>query len=247
MSTGSRTAHGRRRRRPCVRRAGRRRVARECRVDQKESAAVSPLLARERRRDRSCPGGFGVIATLLVRTPGTRSPWNPVRLTRTEILVSRPPSNSEEAAHGPRRSRGDASNGRWHRSHARQQTLSVRRDIRREIKTIALHLKVALLSRGSTGFADPRIPARPDLQALRPWSGRSRQDPGFSIAVGTTVAGGPPAQIPACTASALGSSLGCWRRISPRGRDASRGRAVAIGSRGGSCVPSPGLSAGCGA
>ena len=32
--------------------------------------------------------------------------------------------------------------GRWHHPPARQQTLSVRRDICREIKTIALHLKV---------------------------------------------------------------------------------------------------------
>ena len=59
--------------------------------------------------------------------------------------------------------------------------------------------------------------------------------------------GPPPAQIPACTASALGSSLGFWRRIASRVGGASRGRVVAIGSRVGSCVPSPGLSAGCGA
>ena len=52
-------AHGRRRRRPCARRAGRRRAAPECRVDREGEAAVSPLLAHERRRDRSCPGVSG--------------------------------------------------------------------------------------------------------------------------------------------------------------------------------------------
>src|SRR5664280_2565663 len=39
----------------------------------------------------------------------------------------------------------------------------------------------------------------------------------------------PPAQIPACTASALGSCLGCGRRIVRRARGAARGRGVAIG------------------
>ena len=57
----------------------------------------------------------------------------------------------------------------------------------------------------------------------------------------------PPAQIPACGTTALGSSLGWWRRIVRRGRDASRGRVGATGWRGGSCVPSPALSVGCGA
>jgi hypothetical protein len=46
----------------------------------------------------------------------------------------------------------------------------------------------------------------------------------------------PPAQIPACTASALGVSLGCSRRTARRDRDVSRGRVVAIGRRADSCV-----------
>src|SRR5680860_854229 len=46
--------------------------------------------------------------------------------------------------------------------------------------------------------------------------------------------GRPPAQIPACTASALGSCLGFERRSARWGRDASRGPVVAIGWRGGS-------------
>jgi len=75
---------------------------------------------------------------------------------------------------------------------------------------------------------------------------------GNAIAVGTGLRSGcglgpPPAQIPACTASALGSSLGFWRRSALRGRGAGCGRVVATGSRGGSCVPSPGRGAGCGA
>jgi Capsular polysaccharide synthesis, CpsB/CapC len=37
----------------------------------------------------------------------------------------------------------------------------------------ALQDELDPLSRGSTGFADPRISAQPDLQVLRPWSGRS--------------------------------------------------------------------------
>ena len=50
--------------------------------------------------------------------------------------------------------------------------------------------------------------------------------------------GRPPAQIPACGTTALGSCLGYGRQIAFRGRDASRGRVVAIGSRGGSSAPS---------
>jgi len=75
-------AHGRRRRRPCARRAGRRRAAPECRVDREGEARRFRrfLLASDDAIARA-PGGFGVIATLLLRTPGTRSPWNPVRLS----------------------------------------------------------------------------------------------------------------------------------------------------------------------
>src|ERR1022692_5272627 len=50
--------------------------------------------------------------------------------------------------------------------------------------------------------------------------------------------GRPPAQIPACAANALGSCLGSWRRTARLGRDASRGRVVAIGSPGGSSASS---------
>ena len=50
--------------------------------------------------------------------------------------------------------------------------------------------------------------------------------------------GRPPAQIPACTASALGSCLRYERQIARSGRDASRGLAVAIWSPGGSSGPS---------
>jgi hypothetical protein len=37
----------------------------------------------------------------------------------------------------------------------------------------------------------------------------------------------PPAQIPACGITALGSCLGSWRRIAPRGKDAVCGRVAA--------------------
>ena len=50
--------------------------------------------------------------------------------------------------------------------------------------------------------------------------------------------GRPPAQIPACAANALGSCLGWWRRTARLGRGVSRGRVVAIGSRGGSSASS---------
>jgi hypothetical protein len=40
--------------------------------------------------------------------------------------------------------------------------------------------------------------------------------------------GRPPAQIPACGITALGSCLGFWRRSARRGRDAVGGRVVAI-------------------
>jgi hypothetical protein len=46
----------------------------------------------------------------------------------------------------------------------------------------------------------------------------------------------PPAQIPACGITALGSCLGFWRRTVCRGTDASGGRVVAIESRCGSSV-----------
>ena len=59
--------------------------------------------------------------------------------------------------------------------------------------------------------------------------------------------GRPPAQIPACAANALGSCLGCGRRISRRERDAWRGRVGAIGSRGGSSASNRGGCAGWGA
>jgi hypothetical protein len=53
-------------------------------------------------------------------------------------------------------------------------------------------------------------------------AGRSPRNKGM-VAVGTGLRfglGPPPAQIPACTASALGSWLGCGRRIAFRARDA---------------------------
>jgi hypothetical protein len=48
--------------------------------------------------------------------------------------------------------------------------------------------------------------------------------------------GWPPAQIPACGTTALGSCLGCELRNAFRERDAPCGRVVAIGSRFGSSV-----------
>src|SRR6266542_4097881 len=52
------------------------------------------------------------------------------------------------------------------------------------------------------------------------------------------------AQIPVCAANALGSCLGCGRRIACQARDASVGLVGAIGWRGGSCAPSSGGCAG---
>ncbi len=59
--------------------------------------------------------------------------------------------------------------------------------------------------------------------------------------------GRPPAQIPACGTTALGSCLRYERRIGPRDTDAGCGRVGAIGSRSGSFASSPGGGAGCGA
>jgi SRSO17 transposase len=50
--------------------------------------------------------------------------------------------------------------------------------------------------------------------------------------------GRPPAQIPACGTTALGSCLGYERQSASQGKDATHGRVVAIGSRGGASVPS---------
>ena len=58
--------------------------------------------------------------------------------------------------------------------------------------------------------------------------------------------GRPPAQIPACGTTALGSCLRFWRRSAPPGRDASRVVAVAIDSRSVSSGPSSTAPAGCG-
>ena len=55
---------------------------------EKEKRGGSAASRSRARRDRSCPGGFGVIATLLLRTPGTRSPWNPVRLSSQLVAWS---------------------------------------------------------------------------------------------------------------------------------------------------------------
>ena len=54
--------------------------------------------------------------------------------------------------------------------------------------------------------------------------------------------GRPPAQIPACGTTALGSCLRFWRRSVPRGRGAGCGRAAATVSQRGSSAP---RSAGC--
>ncbi len=89
------------------------------------------------------------------------------------------PAGSEEAVHGCRRYRGEAAKGGWHRSRARQQTLSVRRDICREIKTIALHLKVILLRRARQASQTPESLLNPTFR--RPDPGRALtllQDPG---------------------------------------------------------------------
>ena len=73
---------------------------------------------------------------------------------------------------------------------------------------------------------------RIDLVAKYPWLGwgirgievtQGIQYYESSVAVGTGLRfglGPPPAQIPACTASALGSWLGSGRRIARRARDA---------------------------
>jgi transposase len=58
--------------------------------------------------------------------------------------------------------------------------------------------------------------------------------------------GRPPAQIPACGTTALGSCLRFWRRSAPPGRDASRAVSVAIDSRYVSSGPSSTGPAGCG-
>jgi hypothetical protein len=57
----------------------------------------------------------------------------------------------------------------------------------------------------------------------------------------------PPAQIPACGTTALGSCLGCERGSALQGRGAGCVQAGAIASRGEPCVPSSGDDAGCGA
>ena len=59
--------------------------------------------------------------------------------------------------------------------------------------------------------------------------------------------GRPPAQIPACTASALGSCLRSWRRSAPQDRDARCGRVEAIERRGGPSAARAGGGVGCGA
>ena len=59
--------------------------------------------------------------------------------------------------------------------------------------------------------------------------------------------GRPPAQIPACGTTALGSCLGCERGSALQGRGAGCVQVGAIASRGEPCVPSSGDDAGCGA
>jgi len=84
----------------------------------------------------------------------------------------------------------------------------------------------------STCLARQPRPAEPTTTATRPGD-RGRD--GSSLCCGLDP---PPAQIPACTASALGSSLGFWRRTARRARDAGCGRAGAIEPRGGSSASS---------
>ena len=55
----------------------------------------------------------------------------------------------------------------------------------------------------------------------------------------------PPAQIPACGTTALGSCLGCWRRIAARARDAESAVEVAIGQQGAPSVARSACDAGC--
>ncbi len=55
----------------------------------------------------------------------------------------------------------------------------------------------------------------------------------------------PPAQIPACGTTALGSCLGFWRQSGRRARGAGCARWVAIGQRGASSAPRSSWSAGC--
>ena len=57
----------------------------------------------------------------------------------------------------------------------------------------------------------------------------------------------PPAQIPACTASALGSCLGYGRQIAPKATDAECERRAAIASRDDASASSSPARAGCGA
>ena len=57
----------------------------------------------------------------------------------------------------------------------------------------------------------------------------------------------PPAQIPACGTTALGSWLGYGRRIARQARDAGSGPAGATAAQRGAFPPSPGWCAGCGA
>jgi len=97
-------------------------------------------------------------------------------------------------------------------------------------------LKRALLAQADRE-ADPRAVIASSTSGLLPsrlcLEDRGRD--GSSLCCGLDP---PPAQIPACTASALGSSLGFWRRTARRARDAGCGRAGAIEPRGGSSASS---------
>ena len=77
----------------------------------------------------------------------------------------------------------------------------------------------------------------------------------LSVAVGTALRSGrdirphrlglPPARIPACGITALGSCLGWWRRIAARARDAGSWAVVAIDQRGATSAPRSIWRAGC--
>ncbi len=105
----------------------------------------------------------------------------------------------------------------------------------------------------------PRRPRRPPPTSVGPTnysavipSARQRQNrrrptrhPGLRVMTNAHTdrgrdrpCGRPPAQIPACGTTALGSCLRSWRQSAPQGRDASLGQAAATVGRCGSSVPS---------
>jgi len=85
---------------------------------------------------------------------------------------------------------------------------------------------------------------RPADTDVRSWLGGWRDFRRLSVPFTARVGRGrgrhcwrPPAQIPACGTTALGSCLGFWRRSERGARDALRVFSVAIGQRGASSVP----------